>query len=188
MLLFKVADKAGSDQADWTIKEIGDIQEKLPLLPPDSGNGTLKTRSHLWKTPGYNNVNQWEKKSLKKMKPLPAGLPGAVFPQVQPSRRLGPLQPKLPGNQASFCAFGRIRLCPNCADFANMLNSRALGWWRLAPVFQKTVVNDRQHRGKSRSECGAPEWFTCEAVEMKLKLQRRPGMFLHYQERGSYRH
>lgn len=94
--------RAGPDQADWTIKEISDIQEKLQLLPQDNRNGTLKTRSHLWNTPGYNNVNQWEKKSLKKMKPLPAGLPGEVFPQVQPSIRLGPLQPKVPGSQASF--------------------------------------------------------------------------------------
>lgn len=93
--------RAGPDQADWTIKEKSDIQEKLPFLPQDSGSGTLKARSHLWKTLGYNNVNHWEKKSLK-MKPLPAGLPGEVFPQVQPSRHLGPLQPKVPGSQASF--------------------------------------------------------------------------------------
>lgn len=82
------------------------IQEKLQLLPQDSGNGTLKTRSHLWKTPGYSNVNQWEKKSLKKIKPpgypRPAGLPGEVFSQVQSSRLLGLLKPKVPGSQASF--------------------------------------------------------------------------------------
>lgn len=86
MLLFKVLDKAGPGKSDWTIKEISAIQEKLQLLPQDSGNDTLKTRSHLWKTPGYNNVNQWEKKSLKKIKPpgypRPAGLPSEVFPQV----------------------------------------------------------------------------------------------------------
>lgn len=69
VLLFKVLDKAGPDQADWTIKEISTVQEKLQLLPRDNRNGTLKTRSHSWKIPGYNNVNQWEKKPLKKIKP-----------------------------------------------------------------------------------------------------------------------
>lgn len=68
-----------------------------------------------------------------------------------------------------------------------MQNSRALGWWRLAPGFQKTAVKDRPHIGKSHSECGAPGKFTCEAVEMKLKLQWRPGMFT-FQEKGCYRH
>lgn len=84
VFLFKVLDKAGPGKSDWTIKEISAIQEKSQLLPQDSGNDTLKTRSHLWKIPGYNNVNQWEKKSLKKIKPpghpLPADCLGRCFP------------------------------------------------------------------------------------------------------------